>query len=90
MDDLILRFFRDDVGGILITDEDGTIQYEDEKSAFIGRDKTNWKALCPPPALGQSAEQWELVHPDSGKMYMVTTSTHEKDGKLLQIHFLAL
>ena len=35
MNDLILRFFRDDIGGILITDENGAILYEDEKTAFI-------------------------------------------------------
>lgn len=88
MDDLMIRFFRDDIGGILITDEGGAIQYEDEKSAFIRKDRTNWKTLCPPPAAGQRAEQWELVNPDSKKMYMVTTSTYEEDGRLMQIHFL--
>ena len=49
MDDLILRFFRDDIGGILIVDAEGNVLYEDAKTAFVQREKTNWKTACPPP-----------------------------------------
>ena len=43
MDELILRFFKEDIGGILITGEDGEILYEDGKTAFIRQEKTNWE-----------------------------------------------
>ncbi len=31
-EDVILRFFREDIGGILITGEDGSVLCEDEKA----------------------------------------------------------
>ncbi len=82
----ILRFFRDDIGGILITDENGNVLYEDEKTGFVKNGKTNWKA-CPPAVSGQKNETWDLLHSDTGKTYMVTTSTFE-DAGLKQIHHL--
>ena len=39
IDGLILHFFRDDIGGILITDQIGAVLYEDQKTAFIQREK---------------------------------------------------
>ena len=33
LDEMILRFFRNDIGWILIMDEDGEILYEDAKAA---------------------------------------------------------
>ena len=41
MDELILRFFKEDIGGILITGQNGEILYEDEKTSFIRTEKTN-------------------------------------------------
>lgn len=35
----ILRFFRDDIGGILITGEDGSILYADRMTAFVQNEK---------------------------------------------------
>ena len=87
-EDMILRFFREDIGGILITGEDGNILYEDEKASFIRNGKTNWKAACPPAVPGQKAEMWDLLHSDSGKTYMVITSTFTDDDGMKQIHFL--
>ena len=87
-DDMILRFFREDVGGIRITGEDGCVLYEDEKTAFIRTGKTNWKAACPPATPGQKAEPWDLLHSDSGKTYMVITSTFTDDDGIKQIHHL--
>ena len=87
-DDIILRFFREDVGGILITDGDGKILYEDEKTAFIRTGKTNWKAACPPAVPGQKGVMWDLLHSDSGKTYMVITSTYAEENGLKQIHHL--
>ena len=55
-DEAILRFFRDDIGGIRITDANGMVIYEDEKVAFIGLEKTNWAAACPPVREGQRGE----------------------------------
>ena len=88
-EDIILRFFREDIGGILITGEDGSVLYEDEKAASIRTGKTNWKAACPPTAPGQKAEIWDLLHSDSGKTYMVMTSTFTDSDGIKQIHHLA-
>lgn len=88
MDEYILRFFRDEIDGILITDAEGNTLYEDEKSAFVRQERTNWKAACPPPLIGQRVEMWDLIRSECGKTYMVITSTYEKDGRLIQIHRL--
>ena len=87
-DDLILRFFKDDIGGILITDADGKIVYEDAKTAFVGRKKTNWKSACPPPRPEQHTEMWDLLCLEDRKTYMVTTSTYMEADGMLQIHQL--
>ena len=84
----ILRFFTEDIGGILITDEDGNILYEDEKTEFVKSGKTNWKAACPLPSPGQKGETWDLLYSDTGKTYMVTTSTFTDNGVYCQIHHL--
>ena len=86
LDQAILRFFRDDIGGILITDEAGDILYEDEKTSFIRTEKTNWKAACPAPSPAQKAEHWDLVRSGTGKTYMVVTSAFTDEGGMKQIH----
>lgn len=88
-DSAILRFFRDDVGGIMITGENGEVLYADEKASFVKREKTNWQAACPPARPDQKGETWDLLNSDSGRTYMVTTSTFTEDGKRKQIHHLA-
>ena len=87
IDNAILRFFRDDIGGILITDPEGNILYHDDRTAFVKEGKTNWKAVCPAPAAGQKAETWDLMNSDTGRSFLVTTSTFE-DGGIKQIHHL--
>jgi len=84
----ILRFFRDDIGGILITDAQGAVVYEDEKTAFVNREKTNWAVACPPAREGQRGEPWDLLRSGNGKTYMVVTSTFSEDGGRFQIHHL--
>ena len=88
LDEMILRFFRNDIGRILITDEDGKVLYEDAKAASVRQGKTNWKAACPPPAYGQRAEMWDLLDTGSGKTWVVYSSTFREDGHLRQIHHL--
>ena len=88
LDEMILRFFRNDIGRIMITDEDGKILYEDAKAASVRRGKTNWEAACPPPAYGQRAEMWDLLDTGSGKTWVVYSSTFREDGRLRQIHHL--
>ncbi len=88
LDQSILRFFREDIGGILITDANGSILYYDEKSAFVKLGKTNWHAACPPPRPGQKSELWDLIHSRTGETFMVISSTFEEAGELLQIHLL--
>ncbi len=84
----IVRFIEKDIGGILITDAAGRALYEDEKTAFIAKEKTNWQAACPPPREGQRAEVWDLVRSECGKTYMVITSAFSQDGELMQMHYL--
>ncbi len=88
LNEIILRFFRDDIGGILVTGAGGDILYSDKKSAFILQGKTNWKAACPPPRIGQKNESWDLVDSSSDKTYMAVTSTFAEAGETLQIHHL--
>ena len=87
-EDMILRFFREDIGGIVITGEDGSVLYEDEKAALIRNGRTNWGTACPPAAPGQKAEMWDLIHSDSRKTYMVITSTFTDHDGMKQIHHL--
>ena len=61
LEQAMLRFFLDDLGGNRVTTASGEVLYEDEKSAFIGREKTNWAAACPPARDGQRAEMWDLL-----------------------------
>ena len=86
--DIILRFFCEDIGGIVITDADGSILYYDEKSAFLKQEKTNWHAACPLPRLGQKSELWDLLRTSTGETYMVITSTFQETDGMLQIHQL--
>ena len=88
LDEMILRFFRNDIGRILITDEDGKVLYEDAKAASVRQGKTNWKAACPPPTYGQRAEMWDLMDASNGKTWVVYSSTFREDGHLRQIHHL--
>lgn len=85
---LILRFFREDIRGILVTDADGTIIYDDEKTAFVREQKTNWKAACPPAYEGQHGEKWDLMCADSGTAYLVITSSFAEEDGLKQVHLL--
>ena len=86
--EIILRFFLEDVGGVLITDEAGNALYEDERVRLIRRENTNWAAACPPPREGQRGERWDLLHKDSGRTYMVVSSTLREEGRTLQLHHL--
>ena len=88
LNDVILKFIREDISGILITDEDGNVLYEDEETAFVREERTNWKAACPTPRPDQHAELWDLLWLDGDKMYMVVTSTFTDEGKMDQIHHL--
>ena len=88
LDELILRFFKHDIGRILITDEDGEILYEDAKASAVRQGETNWNIACPKPVYGQRGEMWDLLDSGSGKTYVVFTSTFREDGRLRQIHHL--
>lgn len=87
-DAAIMRFFRDDIGGILITDAAGNVLYEDKKMAMVRRRKTNWQAACPPPRPDQKGEIWDLLDSDIRETYMVITSTFTEEGQRFQIHHL--
>ncbi len=89
IDELMLRFFREDVGGVLIVDEAGEVLYSDERSKEIVRQSPLWKRACPPPRVGQRGEVWDLPNRSTGKPFMVTTSTFEEDGRLVQLHHFA-
>ena len=85
---LILRFFTEDVGGILITGKGGEVLYEDERTRLLLRESTNWDAACPPPREGQRGERWDLLHKESGQSFMVVTSTLREGDELMQLHYL--
>ncbi len=88
LDEMILRFCRDDISGILITNESGEVLYQDEKSSFIVRDMANWKSACPPAYDGQKGETWDLMSTAAQKSYLVITSTVPVENELIQIHQL--
>ena len=44
LSDIILRFFLEEVGGILITDEAGKAIYEDARVRDLRQENTNWAA----------------------------------------------
>ena len=88
LDEMILRFFKNDIGRILITDEDGRLLYEDAKASAVRRGETNWKIACPKPVYGQRGEMWDLLDSGSGKTYVVYSSTFREEGRLRQIHHL--
>ncbi|MBR3555306.1 MAG: GGDEF domain-containing protein [Oscillospiraceae bacterium] len=86
--ELILRFFTEDVGGILITGKDGEVLYEDGRARLIRLGNTNWDVACPPLREGQRGERWDLLHKDSGQSYMVVSSTMREGEELVQLHHL--
>jgi len=86
--ELILRFFKEDVGGILITGKGGEVLYEDGRSRLIRQGSTNWDVACPPPREGQRGERWDLLHKESGQSYMVVSSTFREGDGLVQLHHL--
>ena len=86
--ELILRFFMEDVGGVRITGEDGRAIYEDERSRLILRGDTNWDTACPLPREGQRGERWDLLNRESGRSYMVISSTFREGDETLQFHHL--
>ena len=86
LSDVVLRFFLEDVGGVLITDAEGNVIYEDAGTGFINRENTNWATACPPPREDQRGERWDLLDKDSGMSYMVVTSSFAQNGRLLQLH----
>ena len=88
LSDIILRFSLEDVGGVMITDEAGEVIYEDARVRNLLQENTNW-AACPLPREGQRGECWDLLHKDSGRTYMVVTSTCSDGGRTLQLHYLA-
>ena len=88
LDDVILKFFRDDVKNIMITDEAGEIVYSDEKSRTLQREVTNWTVGCPLPRAEQKGEVWDLLEREEGQNRMVITSTIHLAGRRMQIHYL--
>ncbi len=88
LNSVILSFFRDDIGGILITNAAGDVIYEDQQTSFVQREKTNWKAACPLPREGQKREIWDLLNSETKKTYMVITSTFTDEEGTKQIHHL--
>ncbi len=88
LNDVILRFFMEDVGGICVTDEAGGVVFEDERARLILRGQTNWASACPPPRKGQRGERWDLLNKDGARTYLVITSTLSAGGQLRQLHHL--
>lgn len=88
LDAAMLRFFKDDLRGNRVTNAAGEVLYEDDKSSFVSRERTNWSSACPPPRVNQRGEMWDLICRGDRRTYMVTTSTIVENGETLQIHHI--
>lgn len=88
LDEAMLCFFKNDLGGNRVTNAAGEVLYEDDRSAFVSRETTNWAVACPPPREGQRGELWDLLRRENKSTYMVTTSTITVDSEMLQIHHI--
>lgn len=86
IDDVLLRFFRDDVGGILIVNDRGETLYRDSRAEAILRATPHWEAACPPPRADQRGEVWDLPGGRGGKPHMVVSSTFVDGDEVLQAH----
>lgn len=87
LDEILFLFFRDDVGGILVTRESGEVLLEDEKARQILQKRTNWESACPKAQKDQRGENWELLLRDNGQTFSVISSTFSLDDELVQIHY---
>ena len=88
LDAAMLRFFKNDLCGNRVTNAAGEVLYEDEKAAFVSRERTNWEMACPPPRVDQRGEKWDLIRREDKRTFMVTTSTFVEGGETLQIHHI--
>lgn len=88
LDEAMRCFFKNDLGGNRVTNAAGEVLYEDDRSAFVSRETTNWAVACPPPREGQRGELWDLLRRENKSTYMVTTSTITVDSEMLQIHHI--
>ena len=86
--EILMRFFLEDVGGILITDGEGNTLFEDARARLCRQGSTNWAAACPRPREGQRGERWDLLNKDGARTYLVITSTLSAGGQLRQLHHL--
>ena len=50
--EILLRFFRDDIGGALITDASGAVLYSDRRSDFIRNEKNQLGFSLPAAPAG--------------------------------------
>ena len=88
-DDILLRFFRDDMGGVMIVNEKGEALYKDERADEVLRDARHWDIACPPPRADQRGEVWDLPSVSGGRSYTVVTSTFVEDSGTIQVHHFA-
>jgi len=86
INEIICRFFLEDVGGIYVINDRGETLFCDDKAKEILREATRWATACPAARAGQRGELWDLPNAADGKAYMVITSTFEMDGGLIQVH----
>lgn len=88
MEKQILDFLKNDVGTVVINDEEKNFIYGAEKSGLSEKAKILWQKISPSPRAGQRGEVWELFDADNRKYYRVTTSSINSGSKLIQINFM--
>lgn len=84
----ILDFLKNDVGIIIINDEDKNFISGAEDIKLSEKGKRLWKQNLPSAYIGQRGEEWELYDSEREKYYRVTTSSFENGSGLIQISFM--
>lgn len=88
MEKQILEFLKNDVGVVIINDQEKNFLFGIEKSGLSENAQILWRKLAPYPHAEQRGEVWELYDADNRKYYRITTSSFNSGIKLIQISFM--
>lgn len=85
---IIGDFLKQEIGGVIVTDEAHNILYSDNKSELS--EHTMQRFLHRLPALGKDERKtWELTDSDNDKYYRLLSVSKEYDGKTYICHFVS-
>ncbi len=87
--ELVDEFVKTEIGGVMVTDDAGSILYSDNKAKLS--DHTLKRFLARLPQLNCEGERrtWELTESDGGKYYRILSVAKVYDGKLCRFHCLS-